>query len=156
MHSCLIEREVDALKLEHEKFRFSIYSLHVSLAVSQNAGHTDHCLDALSEVPDVIDASAEETLNRLEPFNMHLRESASHIEHLHDSNGVTILINHWPNDVVLEVLAPANVVDIIREVRKLQFFLLLSLQSFSVLNLKYLARLKIILGKNSLLTLHSS
>ncbi len=113
MQSSLIEREVNALKLEHEKFRFSIYSLYVSLAVSQNASHADHCLDALREVPDVIDASAKETLNRLEPFNMHLREGASDVKHLHDSNRATVLINHRPDYVVLEVLAPANVVDII-------------------------------------------
>ncbi len=104
------------LEISHEKIGVSHDSLDIDLTFAENCIHSDHGLDALRKVTYVADASTKETLDGLEPINMHPGELASEVVHLSDSNRMTVLIIDGPNQVILEVIATANVVDVVLEI----------------------------------------
>lgn len=113
MDACLVYGEVYVLELGHEQIGVGHNSLNVHFAVAEDRVHPNHSLYALGKVTYVADASSKETLDRLEPINVHLRELACKVEHLGDSNRMTVLIIDGPNNVIFEVFATANVVYVV-------------------------------------------
>jgi len=93
---------------------------HSLLATRDHGLDSNHGSDASRKVSDIVDATSDEALKRLEPINLILSDWLIEVKHLHYSDGPTELVQQWSYHVALIILAAAGVVNVSLEVYRLQ------------------------------------